>query len=274
MKFLVIRLVESFFKIFVRAISKGPLWFPFSSSAIVELRQRTSTVGSMAEPLIFHTPNDRCLFRANSLFTKEPETIEWIDSFAENSVFWDVGACVGTYSIYAAARKKVRVIAVEPSVFNLEWLAKNVNANALAHRVTIVPLALSTNAQIANFNMQVTEWGGALSSFGVDYNHEGEEFVPKFIFSTIGCSVEFLVEKFELPQPDYIKIDVDSIEHLVLHGMGSTIRAVKSVALENSRNDQVRQACVEFLLASGFVITHVGRANTIWSQNDVVVSHS
>lgn len=274
MKFRVIRLVETFFKIFVRVISKGPLWFPFSASAIVELRQRTSLIGSTTEPLIFHTPNDRCLYRADSLFTKEPETIEWIDSFVEDSVFWDVGACVGTYSIYAAARKKVRVIAVEPSVFNLEWLAKNVNANALAHRVTIVPLALSTNAQIANFNMQVTEWGGALSSFGVDYNHEGEAFIPKFNFSTIGCSVEFLIEKFDLPQPDYIKIDVDSIEHLVLQGMGSTIRAVKSVALENSRNDQVRQACVEFLNASGFAVTHVGRANTIWSRSDPVVSSS
>ena len=34
--------------------------------------------------------------------TKEPETLEWINSFEyrENSIFWDVGANIGLYSIY------------------------------------------------------------------------------------------------------------------------------------------------------------------------------
>ena len=35
------------------------------------------------------------------LLTKEPGTIAWIEGFTEDDVFWDVGANVGLYSLYA-----------------------------------------------------------------------------------------------------------------------------------------------------------------------------
>jgi hypothetical protein len=41
--------------------------------------------------------------RAVSMFTKEPETIAWIDEYVkEGDVFYDVGANIGNYSLYAA----------------------------------------------------------------------------------------------------------------------------------------------------------------------------
>ena len=33
--------------------------------------------------------------RVNTIFSKEPETIEWIDSFENKSIFWDIGAIIG-----------------------------------------------------------------------------------------------------------------------------------------------------------------------------------
>ena len=58
--------------------------------------------------LLFFTPNDLCEMRVETLFTKEPETIKWIDNFSvkSNSIFWDIGANIGLYSIYAAAKHK------------------------------------------------------------------------------------------------------------------------------------------------------------------------
>ncbi len=44
---------------------------------------------------------------------KEPETVEWIRSFPEGSVLWDVGASVGPYSLIAAALGH-KVVAFEP----------------------------------------------------------------------------------------------------------------------------------------------------------------
>ena len=46
--------------------------------------------------------NEINYFRATTFETKEPETLEWIDTIPKNSVLWDIGANVGLYSLYAA----------------------------------------------------------------------------------------------------------------------------------------------------------------------------
>ena len=47
------------------------------------------------------TPNEH--HRADTYATKEPETIEWLrDNLRDGDVFYDVGANIGLYSLYAA----------------------------------------------------------------------------------------------------------------------------------------------------------------------------
>ena len=43
----------------------------------------------------FLCPGWLSILRAETLLTKEPETIEWIDSFARSETLWDIGANVG-----------------------------------------------------------------------------------------------------------------------------------------------------------------------------------
>src|SRR6516225_6093965 len=75
--------------------------------------------------LSFVTPTPLLQARAGSVLSKEPDTIRWIDSFEPNDVFWDIGANVGVFSLYAA-RRKVRVLAFEPSAGNYMILCRNV----------------------------------------------------------------------------------------------------------------------------------------------------
>jgi hypothetical protein len=53
-------------------------------------------------------------YRARTLLEKEPETIAWIDTFADGDVQRDIGANVGVYSLYAALRGH-EVLSFEPS---------------------------------------------------------------------------------------------------------------------------------------------------------------
>ena len=66
----------------------------------------------------FFIPNDLVNSRVNTFYSKEPETLKWIDSFIKNKkiVFWDIGANIGLYSIYNSQKNpKSQTIAFEPS---------------------------------------------------------------------------------------------------------------------------------------------------------------
>jgi FkbM family methyltransferase len=193
---------------------------------------RTGTVSHRGVELAFAVPNRLARFRIATFATKEPETLAWIDTIPARSVVWDVGANIGLYSCYAAKARSCRVIAFEPSVFNLELLARNVHLNRLTDRVTIVPLPLCEHVADSTLNMTTTQWGGALSSFGVEHGFDGKALNKVFEFRTLGLSGDEFVTKLGVPYPDYIKMDVDGIEHLILRGAGEVLKRVRSVQVE------------------------------------------
>ncbi len=110
---------------------------------IDDVMSRVQEVEYQGQRLKFTVPNALNRFRVETFSTKEPETLEWLDRLPEACTLWDVGANVGLYSVYAAKNKKCQVIAFEPSVFNLELLARNLFLNVLQDQVTIAPFALS-----------------------------------------------------------------------------------------------------------------------------------
>lgn len=200
-------------------------------------------------------PNSLCSYRAETFSTKEPETLEWIDTIPMNAIFWDVGANIGLYSLYAAKKRNCRVYAFEPSVFNLELLARNIFANKLAERVCIVPLALSDRLGFNQMHMTTTEWGGALSTFGQDFGWDGKSIRQVFEFQTIGLSMEDAVDKLSIPKPDYIKMDVDGLEHFILKGSTALLQDISGILIEvnDDFNEQADQ-CLSLLTQAGLVL--------------------
>ena len=205
--------------------------------------------------LAFATPNSLNSFRANTFSSKEPETLEWIDRIPSGSVLWDIGANVGLYSCYAAKTRGCKVFAFEPSVFNLELLARNIKLNKLVEKVVMIPLPLTSSLQISTLNMTSTDWGGALSTFGEDYGWDGKRLFPIFDYQVLGFSGDDAARFLGLPQPDYIKIDVDGIEHMILMGMSSLLERVKGVLVEvNDDFDEQAEQCNKILHGAGLIL--------------------
>ena len=182
--------------------------------------------------MTFAAPNRLTEYRVRTFRTKEPETLDWIDTVAEGSVLWDVGANIGLYSVYAAKARKCRVYAFEPSVFNLELLARNIFLNGLQRRVTIVPMPLSGSLGPNLFQMSTLTLGGALSTFGGGFDQTGLPLRSLFEYETIGLSMNEAVELLQVLPPRYIKIDVDGLEHFILRGGDKVLRHVESVLIE------------------------------------------
>lgn len=235
--------VKSRFRWSVRTAARTSAGRYFLEQVLDTAMQRTRSICHGGCALTFVVPNSLNHFRVDTFSTKEPETLEWIDGMRQGSIVWDVGANVGLYTCYAAKARNCRVFAFEPSVFNLELLARNIVLNGLADKATIVPLPLSDSLALRPFSMTSTDWGGALSSFGQPYGHDGRPLAKGFEFQTVGLSMLDALESLKIPQPDYIKIDVDGIEHLILRGGAALLRNVKSVLVEI--NDEFEQQAVE-----------------------------
>ena len=199
---------------------------------IESLYQRKRNEKVRSQELIFSVPNYITDWRAQTASSKEPDTLDWIESFDENSTFWDIGANIGLFSLYAAKTKKSNVLAFEPSVFNLEILARNITSNNLEDLITIIPLALSSKSLINDMNLSNTTWGGALSTFGENFGWDGNPIDSNISYKLLGSSIDELISNFNLPIPDYIKLDVDGLEHLILRGGINTLTRIKSILVE------------------------------------------
>ena len=215
----------------------------------------TATVSHRGLTFTFAVPNRVNHLRVATFSTKEPETLEWIDQIPEGAVLWDVGANVGLYSCYAAKARHCDVYAFEPSVFNVEVLARNIFLNRLTGRVTIVTLPLSDTRAVSTLNMTTTEWGGAFSTFGRTYGHDGRPLRTMFDFRTVGLSMPDAAALLAAARPQYIKMDVDGIEHLILKGGTDVLKDVSGILIEvNEEFETQAQDCARYLTEAGLVL--------------------
>lgn len=182
----------------------------------------------------FYCLGDLALWRAETLLTKEPETIEWIDGMDDGDVLFDIGANVGVYTLYAAINRKVRVLAFEPLAANYYLLNRNIEENGLSDMAASYCVAINDSDMISTLHIQDTGFGTAMSSFDDPVDHHGKQFSAMFEQGMIGMSLDSFIEIFEAPFPSHIKIDVDGIENKIVRGAQRTLSdpRLKSVSIE------------------------------------------
>ena len=190
----------------------------------------------------FYVPNKVTKWRIETFYEKEPETLEWIDSFnnGKKIIFWDIGANIGLYSIYAALKhKNMEIISFEPSTNNLRILSRNISINNLEEKIKInqFPLSDKTN-EFALMNESEFIEGWSMGTFAYQNDFEGKHFTPKQKYKILGTSINYLLDSKILNIPDYIKIDVDGIEHMILKGADKHLdnMNIKSVLIELNEN--------------------------------------
>ena len=114
----------------------------------------------------FFVPNRFTKFRVDSLLTKEPETIEWIEEFHDGDILYDVGANVGVYSVWAALSRGTRVYAFEPEAQNYAVLNRNIIYNGLADLMTAYNVAIGDRDGFGTLYLGNFVTGGSGHAFG------------------------------------------------------------------------------------------------------------
>lgn len=183
--------------------------------------------------------------RSRTFYTKEPETIEWINSFHPNSTFLDIGTNVGCYSIYAA-KKNHKVISVEPDPSNFAVFLRNIYLNSLQLNIIPILAALSGSRSLINFNLNSLSFGGALHS-------ASDSSVSHYNFMCFTTTVDDLIYEGGY-RPNYLKIDVDGLESVILSNSKKLLNSknLKSVLVELEKGSDEEVDVISQLSEAGF----------------------
>jgi len=192
--------------------------------------------------LLFVTTHPQALQYPRDFETREPETLAWIESFETPCRFWDIGANIGVFSLYAGLCPGVEVSAFEPAAASYAALCRNIAANDLGARVRAYCVALSDRNQLSSLNLSGTNAGSVFNAFDSSENCFGNAIEVAFRQGMVGVSVDGFRRLFGLPAPNYLKIDVDSTEERILAGASETLRdpELRSVLVELEAADTAR----------------------------------
>lgn len=160
--------------------------------------------------------------KIHSIYTKDDLLIHYLH---ENDVFlWenatrfartcpietfdtviDIGAHVGSLSLFMAKLGVDRILAIEPIKENIEMLRSNIEANQLEDRITILPIAVDSTSGDIFLARETFDTSGQYSK----YNSSGivREKCESKSFTDILKSFSHV---------DYLKIDIEGAEFEIL----------------------------------------------------------
>jgi len=192
--------------------------------------------------------------------SQEHEPWMWyyiINLIKPGSVFVDVGAHIGKYTLAVAKRlrNKGLVISIEPEPENFRSLIANLYINGLNPYVVALNVAAWSRDSIIKLHIGASS-GGHSTSFIKSRKRESE--VGKTILVK-AKRIDDIVKKLRVHRIDLVKIDVEGAEYDVLLGMKECLERFKpDLIIEVHRNND--RMVKEFLEQRGYKIYDIKEA--------------
>ena len=168
----------------------------------------------------------RDLVPVTILRTKEWQPEVWnaiSPALSEGSVFFDVGAHIGYFSLKGAQRvgKSGRVVAFEPNPEIVKQLRENATASH-ADNVIVEPIACTDRDQMLTL-YAAPEINTGASSLARQNAEISREETPR-AYTVRGRPIDDVVRELGLTRLDAIKVDVEGAEVIVLRGSKDTLK--------------------------------------------------
>lgn len=133
----------------------------------------------------------------------DPYTFNWIEKGKGENIFWDVGAWIGPFSLYASKLYN-NVFSFEPDYVAAEILKNNIDSNKILNINLIKKGLYKENTEI-NFGFIGNKYGDSLSSI----NHPSSINMK---INTIDITTAIQLYGY----PDFIKIDIEGGEEYLI----------------------------------------------------------
>ena len=188
--------------------------------------KRTITVSGKPTPF-FVSPDAQLKYLKLGSKTFDRDLILIAERFlTETSIVWDIGANVGAFTFSSASvASRGTVVSVEADIWLATILRKSTRLEAYRDSdIRIVPVAVSDSDSIATFLIASRgRASNALEAVGGRSQAGGsreKQYVPTLRLDTLLHS---------MPEPDFVKIDVEGAELLVLNSASKITGQIRPV---------------------------------------------
>jgi FkbM family methyltransferase len=199
------------------------------------------------------------------------EAIKSVADDPVNATFWDIGACVGVHSMFAAQHYE-NVIAFEPVMTNVASMTDNVSINGEFDTIDIRKEAVADREGAHTIEIrESSDAGHGRHSLSSEGNYE------VLTTDTVTAHTGNKIAAME-GIPNVVKIDVEGAEGLVLDGMDEVLEHhdLRHVFIETHDPNPVQPSYEDFgytldeiyhlLLDAGFSIETLDRPYLIWAH--------
>jgi FkbM family methyltransferase len=179
------------------------------------------------------------------------------DYLSPGTVFYDIGANIGFFSV-AAARlvgEEGQVYAFEPLPENAAVIRRNIKINGFEN-IQVIEAAVADRSGAAEFLVAHYSGGSALASASVPPD-------LKEIITVEIVALDDLIARGQIRLPNLVKIDVEGAELQVIKGMSATLsQHCPILVFEIDDSDpeafQKKQAaCTDYLAVFGYSVTQL-----------------
>jgi len=184
----------------------------------------------------------------------EQHVFDYIDKIQKDEVFYDIGACLGAFSLYDAIQN-INVYSFEVDPKNFKGMMGNIEINKLEHKIKTFNIGISDGLK-KEMNLYVGQdrIGGHHKTLDTD-NFVASEDIRNDNYKKIRVptsSIDDIVLEQNIKHADHLKVDIDGSEYDFMVGAVNTLTNSKSIMIELYEGDTRYLEIIEKLVSYGF----------------------
>lgn len=191
-----------------------------------------------------------------------PEELFLVNLNLKDQTVFDIGGHVGLLTMFFARSvgPHGNVIVFEPMPENYNAVLENVRLNQFTN-TRVINIGLGRGHETKSLIVRLSDTATASMEEGIQKEilNEGNPIILKV---EVDC-LDHQIALHQLPEPDFVKIDVEGMEIEVLMGMAGTIKKNKPVLFieihgaDLPRKNENARKVVDFLSQHGYSLYHV-----------------
>ena len=156
----------------------------------------------------------------------------------------DIGAHIGLFSLYAQGKGAARIFAFEPNPMSFDAMMRNISLNR-ARNIRAFKVAVLSGTTSIIFHIPTSKFKDRSSLFEIVEEDHDDIYVDCI-------SLDDFVERNELTNIDFLKLDAEGAEHKILADSNS-LSIVEKIAVEaHDIAGHRKEEVAEQLFRSGF----------------------